>query len=54
MLKLLVLPEMIFLKVGTLFDHLVMTNSEILVTGFCLKLKEVSVATLKRNDFALL
>ena len=61
MLKLLVLlfvikvlPEIMLLNVGAVFVHVVVKNSQIVLTGLCLKMKEVSLSTLKRNDFAFL
>ena len=61
MLKLLVLlfvikvlPEIMFLNVGAVFVNVVVKNSQIVLTGLCLKMKEVSLSTLKRNYFAFL
>ena len=48
------MPEMISLKVRNLFAHVAMLNSQIILIGLYLKIKEVSVSTLKRNYFPLM
>ena len=46
--------KMISLKVQNLFVHVAMSNSQIILIVLCLKIKEVSLSTIKRYDFQLL